>query len=185
MRRHGNDFLPRRHGEGTEEDRGEYLRIARMSTILKALKKAEEGMAQNTLPGKILAADSNRAYEDMRTHNRRRAVILLSLLAVAAGGVYYYYMKPHERMAVATDVSRPAASAPTAAPIRQGSAQENVAPPPLRLSGVLWDDTKPIAILNGKPLAVGGEIDGARVVKIGLDGVKIRYNEREYTLTVE
>jgi len=159
-----------------------------MSTILKALKKAEEGMARNTLPGKILASDSARAFEDARSHNRTRTVLLISLLAAVAGVVYYmYYMKPHVRRAdvTATDSRQPALSVPTAAPVKKEIKQENVAPPPLNLSGILWDDTNPIAILNGKPLAVGGEVDGTRVTKIGPNGVEIRYNGRDYTLTVE
>jgi hypothetical protein len=159
-----------------------------MSTILKALKKAEEGMARNTLPGKILAADPAHPLGDMRAHARRRTVVLLSLLAVAAGLLYYmYYMRPGDPGAAVTptEPARPALSVPTVAPVKEDHRGKDGAPPSLRLSGVLWDETKPIAILNGKPLTVGEEVDGARVVKIDLDGVKVRYNGREYVLSVE
>lgn len=156
-----------------------------MSTILKALKKAEDGMARNTLPGKILAPDAAGPPKGMRIPLRGRAVILLSSLAVIAGVAYY--MRPHERGAVVTknDSARPASSTPTAAPVGKARGGEKGALPPLHLSGVLWDEAKPFAILNGKPLTVGGEIEGAQVVKIDMDGVKVRYNEREYTLVVE
>ena len=156
-----------------------------MSTILKALKKAEEGMARNTLPGKILVADPARPLGVMRIHIRVSTVVLLSLLVVIAG--LAYYLRPHERGAVVmkNDSARPALSVTTAAPVREAHGEENAALPPLRLSGVLWDKSKPLAILNGMPLAVGGEVEGAQVVKIGLDGVKVRYRGREHTLTVE
>ncbi|MEJ2745576.1 MAG: hypothetical protein P8123_07835 [bacterium] len=155
-----------------------------MSTILKALKKAEEGMARNTLPGKILTPDAVRPFDDMRA--RKRVVILLSLLAVI-GGLAYYYMGSHERRATAAanNAARPTLPVPTTAPVKEASKRKESAPPPLRLSGVLWDESKPLAILNGKPLTVGEEIGGAKVIRINPDGVKVRYNGMEYALKVE
>jgi len=154
-----------------------------MSTILKALKKAEEGMAKNTLPGKILSADPVPA----RARVRLVTTILLSALVLVAG--LAYYLQLHGRAGKRGDSSPQPAAAPTAARIAgvAGGAGEpdGAALPPLHLSGVLWDKTEPLAILNGRPLTVGGEIDGARVVKIGLDDVRVDYRGREYTLSVE
>lgn len=158
-----------------------------MSTILKALKKAEEGMAKNTLPGKILSADSITVSEGARARVRMRTAMLLSALVLVAG--LAYYLQPRGRAVEREDSSPQPAAAPTAARAAGisggGGAPEELAPPPLHFSGVLWDKTGPLAILNGRPLTVGGEIDGARVVKIGLDGVRLRYRGREYTLSVE
>ncbi len=158
-----------------------------MSTILKALKKAEEGMAKNTLPGKILSADSVPAPASAWARVWMGAAILLSALVLVTG--IAYYLQPRGRAVEREDSSPQPAAAPTAARAagisRGGGEPEEPAPPPLHFSGVLWDKTEPLAILNGRPLTVGGEIDGARVVKIGLDGVRLRYRGREYTLSVE
>jgi hypothetical protein len=158
-----------------------------MSTILKALKKAEEGMAKNTLPGKILSAGSVPSGAGARARVRLVTTILFSALVLVAG--LAYYLQLHGRAGKSRDSSPQPAAAPTAARvvgIAGGEGEpDGAALPPLHLSGVLWDKTEPLAILNGRPLTVGGEIDGARVVKIGLDGVQVNYRGREYTLSVE
>jgi hypothetical protein len=43
----------------------------------------------------------------------------------------------------------------------------------LSLSGILWDATSPIAIINGQMLRVGEEIEGFRVVEIVHDRVSL------------
>jgi len=156
-----------------------------MSTILKALKKAEEGMARNTLPGKILAADSVAAPAGGRARVLTGTTILVSALVLIAGLVYYLQSREQRAGRMESYSPRPAAAPTAARPARGEGEQEEAALPPLRLSGVLWDKTEPLAILNGRPLTVGGEIAGARVVKIGLDGVQIHYRGREYTIAVE
>ena len=43
----------------------------------------------------------------------------------------------------------------------------------LSLSGILWDASAPIAIINGQMLHAGEEIDGYRVVEILQDRVSV------------
>jgi hypothetical protein len=156
-----------------------------MSTILKALKKAEEGMARNTLPGKILSGGS--VPGGARARVRSLAMILLSALAIAA--VLAHYLQVSRRAETRTDSSALPTAAPAAGrPVPIAGAEGEPgrdALPALHLSGVLWDKSEPLAILNGRPLGVGGEVDGARVVKIGLEAVQVDYRGREYTLSVE
>jgi hypothetical protein len=151
-----------------------------MSTILKALKKAEEGMAKNTLPGKIISSDSASG----RARARPATVVLLLALAVV-GGLAYHLHPPARAGRLSRQPASPPAAAPPARTAGAADAARVPALPPLRLSGVLWDETEPLAILNGRPLTVGGAIDGARVVSIGLDVVRLDYHGREYTLSVE
>ena len=57
--------------------------------------------------------------------------------------------------------------------------------PSLRLSGVIWDEESPLAIVNGRPVAVGEELSGIQVVGISVDGATFRRGAEEFTLTVE
>lgn len=43
----------------------------------------------------------------------------------------------------------------------------------LALSGILWDPTKPMAILNDQMVSVGDEVEGYQVLEIGTDRVLI------------
>jgi hypothetical protein len=43
----------------------------------------------------------------------------------------------------------------------------------LRLTGILWDPTAPIAVLNGEMRQVGEEVDGYRIMAIDRDRVSI------------
>ncbi len=156
-----------------------------MSTILKALQKAEEGMARNTLPGKILAAEPVSAPEAGRARARTGAAMLLCALAIVAGLVYYFHSRGRQAVSMEDRPPRQTAAPTAARPAGVESEREEAALPPLSLSGVLWDKTEPLVILNGRPLTVGGEIAGVRVVKIGLDGVQVSYRGREYTIAVE
>jgi len=43
----------------------------------------------------------------------------------------------------------------------------------LSLSGIIWDQASPVALINGMPLTVGEEIDGFRIVEILPDRVTL------------
>ena len=53
----------------------------------------------------------------------------------------------------------------------------------LTLSGILWDPTAPMAIVNGQPVHVGEEIEGYRVVEIGTDHVAVSDGAETFRLT--
>ena len=51
------------------------------------------------------------------------------------------------------------------------------------LSGIIYNND-PVAIINKKPIKIGGTIDNARVVQIEKEKVTIEYNKKQITLTV-
>lgn len=55
----------------------------------------------------------------------------------------------------------------------------------LNLSGVIYDGEKPLAIINGRIVAVGDLIDNKQVVKITPAEVVLKDREKEYRLKTE
>jgi hypothetical protein len=52
------------------------------------------------------------------------------------------------------------------------------------LSGILWDSTQPIAIINGQPLRIGEEVDGYRIVEIAQDRVSLTDGTQTHQLLI-
>lgn len=46
-----------------------------------------------------------------------------------------------------------------------------------RLQGIIYDKDRPIALINGKKLGIGDNIEGARVVNISGNGVELETKE--------
>jgi hypothetical protein len=150
-----------------------------MSTILKALKKAEDGRAKTILQERLVAE------EPPASSVRRRAAVALAAVLLAAA-VVVAAMQLRLRRFAADVTARPAAprGAPSSPP-RALPGGEAPATPSLRLSGVIWDEETPLAIVNGRPVAVGEELSGVRVVGITVDGATFRRGTEEFALTVE
>ena len=55
-------------------------------------------------------------------------------------------------------------------------------PPKLLLKGIAWDETKPLALINGLLAKEGDTIQGARIVKIDFERVVIRYRSKEFVI---
>ncbi len=55
-------------------------------------------------------------------------------------------------------------------------------PPKLVLKGIAWDETKPLALINGLVAKEGDTIQGARIVKIDFERVVIRYRSEEFVI---
>lgn len=78
--------------------------------------------------------------------------------------------------------------APASGPAQQRSTPSaSVAPPPLALEGILWDQTDPIAIIKGpdgrsEPLRVGMTLAGATVLRIEPAAVRLRFGKQTLTL---
>jgi len=159
-----------------------------MSTILRALKKAEESRARETLPGKILPIESAPVRPDVRMPLRVGAFCVVSVCAAVMLVQHLRNQRTQLPVNPGTGSVRRVSE-----PISQGSvspaggASESLVPlpPKLRLSGILWDESQPLAIINGKPSRTGAEIDGATVVKIDMNEVQVRWKEKILTLRVE
>jgi len=57
-----------------------------------------------------------------------------------------------------------------------------VEPPKLVLKGIAWDETEPLALLNGLVVKEGDTIQGARIVKIDFDRVVVRYSSKRFII---
>ncbi len=55
-------------------------------------------------------------------------------------------------------------------------------PPKLVLKGIAWDETKPLALINGLLAKEGDTIQGATIVKIDFEQVVIRYRSKEFVI---
>lgn len=153
-----------------------------MSTILKALKKAEDGRAKETLPGKITAEETPEAPGRPRAALRILAAVLLPVLVAAAVVMNYRPLAALLRPRAAASVPAKPSPATVMTPAPTAGVAEGG--PPLRLSGIIWDKENPIAIVNGKSLSPGEELSGARVMKITLESVTFRRGGKEFTVTV-
>ena len=57
--------------------------------------------------------------------------------------------------------------------------------PNMWLSGIIWDEQSPIAMIDGLDYRVGDRVKGARIVKIRIDSVVLSFASKEYVLTVD
>ena len=55
----------------------------------------------------------------------------------------------------------------------------------LALSGILWDPSTPMAIINGTTLTVGSQVDGWQITEIGQDHVTVNDGTKTYQLRIE
>ena len=66
------------------------------------------------------------------------------------------------------------------------STKQAVEPPPtLNLSGVIWDDMNPQAIINGELLQKGGSISGAEVTRITKTSATFKWKNKTFTVYME
>lgn len=54
----------------------------------------------------------------------------------------------------------------------------------MRLTGILWDDVAPLAMISDNPIAVGDKIGGYTVVDIQKDKVMLTDGTKDYELTL-
>ncbi len=58
-------------------------------------------------------------------------------------------------------------------------------PPQLKITGVMWDNKEPMALINGKCLKQGDEIEGAKIVNIQQKEISVLFKEKKFTISVE
>lgn len=57
--------------------------------------------------------------------------------------------------------------------------------PNMWLSGIIWDEQSPIAMIDGLDYRVGDRVKGARIAEIRIDSVVLSFASKEYVLTVD
>ena len=62
------------------------------------------------------------------------------------------------------------------------AAKEEISNLTFALEGLIWESDRPQAIINGKIVEPGGNIEGAEVLDIDEKGVKMRYKGQEFIL---
>jgi len=67
-------------------------------------------------------------------------------------------------------------------PVKEKKKSLPVQPPKLVLKGIAWDETEPLALINGLVVKEGDTIQGARIVKIDFDGIAVRYRAKKFVI---
>jgi hypothetical protein len=60
-----------------------------------------------------------------------------------------------------------------------------IQPPDLKLNGLVWNTTKPQAIINDQVVNIGDIIENSKIVDIKKDGVDIIFSEKLFTIPIE
>ena len=148
------------------------------------------------------------------TEQRRKKIVYVALVLAIIYGAYNFWPestdKPEANAKPAVEAKMPTeASAVTAAlsaivfdtaaleaapwgsdPFRVSSPPPRTpktvsqAAPSWRLSGILYNQNNPLAIIDGKPVGVGDQVKGATVVDIERKRVTLDLRGKQYTLTV-
>ena len=53
------------------------------------------------------------------------------------------------------------------------------------LQGIVWNAKMPQAVINNKVVRQGNQVEGAEIVEITKQGVKMRYKEKEFNLRLK
>ena len=56
--------------------------------------------------------------------------------------------------------------------------------PEMKIEGILFDKTKPLAIINDKIVKVGDNINNCKIVSITREEMVIRYMDKEYSVKI-
>jgi hypothetical protein len=73
---------------------------------------------------------------------------------------------------------------PAPAPLEPAKPVEPAWPADLKLTGIFFRKTNPLALINGKTVGVGDDMDGIRVTKIENDRVTVEWNGKVRELKV-
>ncbi|MFH1359592.1 MAG: hypothetical protein ABIJ41_00965 [Candidatus Omnitrophota bacterium] len=70
---------------------------------------------------------------------------------------------------------------PLPTPIETRPEQE-IIPPSLLISGVIWNTDRPQAIINNMVVNIGDVVEEAKIIDINRSGIKIQYMEKNFTI---
>ena len=175
-----------------------------MSIINEALRKAQEDRKQQQQderrPGfePSLRADAARGKErdfseksaaPVRAGNKYLFfVITVIVIAVV---VFMKWFPPfsirditipeisiYKKAVIGAPQAQRAADLPSVSPVP--SILKTTAFPSLSLNGIVYDEEKPYAIVNDRILVKGDTIEGATLIKISRDGIKLSFNGEEF-----
>lgn len=180
-----------------------------MSIINEALKKAQEDNRQQADAAGQEAAQQASAPSDAkaysspsaRRHNLKlsteikRVVPALIILIVIAAVLFYSKgffrsVSPAANLLLAPvhmvkTAFPPATASPAQEETQQAAAvtpvfQDTLDFPILRLSGIVYDNERPYAIVNNRVVSKGDTIDGATLIEVRQESVMFVFNDKEF-----
>lgn len=142
---------------------------------------------------------------------QKKQVMILSILMVLAAGVWFFVIrapspkkaKPEisiktvgreaaledleslgEEISESLAVQRERERAARAGRYRIGEGRDLLAPLNLSLTGIAWDKSRPMAVINGVVVGVGDTVGEAKVRRIDFDSVTVLYKSREFIIRI-
>lgn len=179
-----------------------------MSIINEALKKAQEtnqqrvNVAADRAPAPNAGAPSNTQISPLPAVSRpdfkwsgqakRFLPVLITVIIISGALVYsksfFRKISPAANLLPVSSPSAPAKAEPIKEETRQTSAPGLPAKntpdlPNLNLTGIVYDNERPYAIVNNKVMSKGDMIDGATLIEINRESVKFVFNDKEFELS--
>ncbi len=169
-----------------------------MSIISDALKKAQEEKRLSTKskvdPSSMLPLQG--VTKTAKKSKKGQKVIFSLMLILAVSGIVFFIITKklsfppddlfaklrgsvHDKEELIPTSSRPATATLAEVPGHKQEGQEFL------LSGILFDSTKPLAIINGKMVGLGSQIGEARILDIQPYSVKLSYKGEELVLHLQ
>ena len=113
--------------------------------------------------------------------------ILFVIISVLFAGYMYLRIPPTEVAAVALPPPPPppAQEVKTIAPAVEAApvpAPKPETPPVFKVQGIMADPKGNVALINDKVYAEGDDLDGARILRIGLDAIVVSRDGKEETI---
>jgi len=179
-----------------------------MSTITDAVEKKKQEDESKKPKALDLGNPPKVAIPRDRGKLRRLIALLIILISISgAAGAGYYYRKEIGDYLASWSAKKPEKPAPLTTNDETGAAKEPLNDvnlenkksdeiisdekeepvvdefPLLSISGIIFDPLDPEAIINGQSVKTGETIDGAYIVEIRKDSVRVRYKGEERVLT--
>ncbi len=166
-----------------------------MSIINEALKKAQEAnkqrvnVAADQVPEPSAGAPSNTQVSSLPAVSRqgfkrpakiRRFLPVLMVVVIISGTLLFFksFFKKVSKVEPIKEETRQAS-----APVSPSKNAPDL--PTLNLSGIVYDNERPYAIVNNKVLSKGDMIEGATLIEINRASVKFVFNDKEFELSSE
>lgn len=155
-----------------------------MSIVLEALEKAQRKLekASTIQIDKVLQTDERHGKE-IRILPRRRAkrkffIFALILFIGALNLVFIGWRLNRINSSIPIDIPTvPKIPLPKIIPAKDTHS--------INVTGVVWDEKEPVALVNGKFLKEGDEILGAKIIDIQMHEVRFLYKDKEFAIPIE
>lgn len=167
-----------------------------MSIVNEALKKAQDQKAnlankdldKDAIEPKPISEIETRPKITPTRAKEAKKFIFFTIIAIIGGIIFLknssYLL--HKKIPLNSNISTPSQEIPNSVPIVSApKSSEGSFLPTFTLNGIVYDEVRPYAIVNNKVLLKGDLIEGAKLVEINRDSVKLIFNDKEIELTAK